>query len=105
MRRVIISDTSCLVILEKIGELNLLQKLFGEVCIPQEMALEWGYPLPEWILLKNPADKDQQLILEVSLDKGESSAIALALEHKNHLLLIDECAAHPGSQHVVSAYL
>ncbi len=86
----IISDTSCLILLDKIGELDLLQKLFGEVITTQFVADEFGGPLPEWILIQNPHDKKNQLILETSLDKGEASAIALAIEHEKCLLIIDE---------------
>ena len=33
MQNVIISDSSCLILLDKLGELDLLQKLYGEVFI------------------------------------------------------------------------
>ncbi len=54
------------------------------------MANEFRETLPEFIFIKNPTDNRQQNILEVSLDKGEASAIALALENENCLLIIDE---------------
>ena len=31
MQKTIISDTSCLILLEKIGELDILNKLFGTI--------------------------------------------------------------------------
>lgn len=46
MHKAIISDTSCLILLEKIGELELLRKLFGVIITTQEVASEFGLPLP-----------------------------------------------------------
>lgn len=90
MQVTIISDTSCLILLHKIDELQLLQKLFGTIIITQIVADEFGNSLPEWISIQNPKDKNNVVMLEASLDKGEASAIALALEQKECLLIIDE---------------
>ncbi len=90
MQRAIISDTSCLILLEKIGELELLQKLFGTIITTGEVANEYGNLLPEWVLLKEPLNKNYQAIIEASVDKGEASAIALALEFEDCLLIIDD---------------
>lgn len=90
MQRVIVSDTTCLILLHKVGELNLLQKLFHEIFTTQIVADEFGGELPDWINIQNPIDRKNQMILETSLDKGEASAIALALEKENSLLIIDE---------------
>ena len=90
MQKTIISDTSCLILLEKIGELELLHKVFGEILITQVVADEYGLNLPEWISVQNPTDKNYQKILEASVDKGEASAIALAVELSDCLLIIDD---------------
>lgn len=90
MQATIISDTSCLIILDKIEELELLKKLFGQVLTTQTVADEFAAPLPDWIIVQNPKDYKNVLILETSLDKGEASAIALAMEQDNCLLIIDE---------------
>lgn len=90
MQATIISDTSCLILLEKINELQLLQKLFKIIIITQIVADEFESDLPLWIHIQNPKDKNNVIILEASLDRGEASAIALALEQKDCLLIIDE---------------
>jgi predicted nucleic acid-binding protein len=90
MQPTIISDTSCLILLDKIGELDLLQKLFGEVITTEVVADEFGKYLPPWIRIQNSNDAASQFVLEAALDKGEASAIALALEMDNCLLIIDE---------------
>lgn len=90
MQKIIISDTSCLILLEKIGELELLHEIFGKILITQEVADEYGLTLPDWIFIQNPTDKNYQKILETSIDKGEASAIALAVELVDCLLIIDD---------------
>ena len=77
MQVTIVSDTSCLILLDKIGELHLLLKLFGQVVITQIVEAEYGNKLPDWIIVQNPADRNNQLVLEATLDKGEASSIAL----------------------------
>ena len=90
MQATIISDTSYLILLEKIGELSLLHTVLGEIVTTQFVADEFGEALPYWITIQNPINKGSQLVLETTLDKGEASAIALALETSNSLLIIDE---------------
>ena len=90
MRRTIISDTSCLILLDKIGELIILNKLFGIVTTTLEVAEEFGQPLPSWVKIQAPSDKNYQTIIEASVDKGEASAIALAIELDECLLIIDD---------------
>ncbi len=90
MRKTILSDTSCIIILDKIGELELLGAVFGEIVITKEVAEEYGSPLPEWISVRNPHNQNYRQILEAVVDKGEASAIALAVELKDCLLIIDD---------------
>ncbi len=89
MQKTILSDTSCLIILNKIGELELLHYVFGEIVITSDVANEYGLQLPKWISIHNPQNKNYQQILEASVDKGEASAIALAVESGDCLLIID----------------
>ena len=90
MPKLIISDTSCLIILEKIGELSILQSLYGTILTTAEVAAEFGQPLPDWIQIRQPSDINYRHILTASLDLGEASAIALALECDDALLIIDD---------------
>lgn len=86
----IIADTSCLIVLEKIGRLELLKELFEVITITPEVKAEYGQGLPDWVQLQPVVDTIRQQILARDLDKGEASAIALAVEHADSLLLIDE---------------
>jgi predicted nucleic acid-binding protein len=89
-RRVIISDTSCLILLDKINVLDLLHKLFGEITITSSIATEYKKKIPKWITVADPQNKTYQTILVASLDAGEASTLALALEQKDCLLIIDD---------------
>ena len=89
MPNVIVSDTSCLILLSKIGELGLLEKVFGKVTITEIVKTEFKDPLPQWITITNPSS-DLHKGLEYILDPGEASSIGLAVELKDCLLIIDE---------------
>ena len=54
------------------------------------MANEYGQELPSWFEIKQPSDKNYQSIIEATVDKGEASAIALAIEFDDCLLIIDD---------------
>lgn len=90
MQKTIIADSSCLILLDKIEELDLLKKLFGKVIVTSIIAEEFGNPLPEWISIKDAENKNYQNILELTVDRGEASAIALAVEQSDCLLIIDD---------------
>lgn len=100
MQRIIVSDTTCLILLNKIGRISLLEKLFGKVTITSNIAKEYGEKLPEFVKIENPSDYKYQQILEGFLDSGEASAIALALEHDDCLLIIDELKGRKEAKHL-----
>ena len=93
MPKTIISDTSCFIILTNIGELDLLHKVYGQIVTTPEIAAEFGESLPDWVEIATVADKYRQQLLEMQIDKGESSAIALALETPNSTLILDDYKA------------
>lgn len=90
MQSVVVSDASCLILLDKINHPELLNQLFGQIIITSIVAEEFGKPLPKFIQIENPKNIVYQNILETILDKGEASSIALALEKENCLLIIDD---------------
>ena len=98
MHKTIISDTSCFIILSKIQELDLLKKVYGQIITTSDIVEEFGEKLPEWIIIENVSDKSRQRILELQIDRGESSAIALALEIPNSTLILDDFKARKIAQ-------
>lgn len=100
MHKTIISDTSCFIILSNIGELELLHRVYGEIITTLEIATEFGEVLPEWVLIKSAKDNYRQQLLEMQIDKGESSAIALALETPNCTIILDDYKARKIADHL-----
>jgi predicted nucleic acid-binding protein len=90
MHKTIIADTSCLILPDNIAELDILNKLFGTITTTNEVAEEFGKSLPFWFEIKQADNKNYQSIIETSVDKGEASAIALAIELDDCLLIIDD---------------
>lgn len=93
MPKTIISDTSCFIVLNNIRELDLLHKVYTQIITTPDIATEYGEPLPEWVEIVTVKDKYSQRILEMQIDKGESSAIALALETPNCTIILDDYKA------------
>ncbi|MGD9931735.1 MAG: DUF3368 domain-containing protein [Mangrovibacterium sp.] len=93
MPKTVISDTSTLILFHKIDEFILLQKVYGELITTPEIAKEFGEVLPDWIKIQSAADKKYQDFLYTQVDYGEASAIALASEFKDVLLLLDDLKA------------
>lgn len=89
----LLPDTSCLIFLNKIGEIHLLEKLYSKTIITKEIVEEYIDPLPEWIEIKTPNEKRYQKVLEQTVDKGEASLMVLALEVQNCVVSIDDLRA------------
>ena len=90
MQKTIVSDTSCLILLDKIKQLDLLMTLFGKIIVTQLVADEFGKKLPDFVQIENPQNLTYQKILESFVDKGEASTLALAIEKKKCLLIMDD---------------
>jgi len=93
MHKTIICDTSCFIVLTNIGDLDLLRKVYGQIFTTPEVASEYGESLPEWIIIERPVNIQMQQLLELQLDKGESSAIALALMTPECTIILDDITA------------
>ncbi|MEQ8413628.1 MAG: DUF3368 domain-containing protein [Imperialibacter sp.] len=90
MPKVVVSDTSCFIALSNIGKLEILQKLYGQIYSSEEVEAEFGEKLPPWINILALSDKQKQQMLEFQVDKGEASAITLALEIDANLIILDD---------------
>jgi hypothetical protein len=89
----VVADTSPLIALHQIGQLSLLQRIFGEICVPPAVARELspGMPeLPPWIVVRQLAQPMASAILRASLGAGESEALSLAIEVGAELVLVDD---------------
>ena len=91
--RTIISDSSCLIALHNAGELDLLREVFGEVTITAVIAEEYRLPLPHWLIVVSNRDPVPDSFQGIDLDPGEASAIALACELGDAVLIVDDLKA------------
>ncbi len=73
--------------------MDLLKKVYGSIFTTQDIASEFGDSLPEWIEVLEVKDPFRQQLLELQIDKGESSAIALALEIPGSTVILDDFKA------------
>lgn len=90
LKNVVIADTSSLIVLSNIHELELLKDLYGQILITPEVYAEYGITTPSWIEIRAVEHIEKLQALSLNHDLGESSAIALALKTENSLLIIDE---------------
>lgn len=106
----VVSNSSALINLARIGKLTLLRELFGVLIVPdavwQEVVVEGaGQPgadeigSADWI--QRQAVVNMQLVqaLQQDLDAGEAEAIALSLEIGAELLLMDENLGRETARH------
>ncbi|MAG75357.1 MAG: hypothetical protein CL811_01245 [Colwelliaceae bacterium] len=106
-----ISNTSPLIFLAKIGKIKILKELFKEITIPKsvkEELLEKNKldskiivkTLEEdWIKITNPKDE-----IELNLGKGENSAISLAKELDDRLIIDDSQAIRAANALGIKTY-
>jgi len=99
---VVISNSSPIIHLAKIGRLNLLERLYSRILVPEKVYLECTDTVhyhkeveliaaqSAWI--KRHLIEDDRLfnLLYAEIDAGEAEALVLALEQKADLLLLDD---------------
>ncbi|MVN22557.1 DUF3368 domain-containing protein [Mucilaginibacter arboris] len=91
--KIIITDASCFIILQKLNAIHLLQNLFTSVITTPQIATEFGYPLPVWVKIMTVTNEVTFESLKLHLDVGEASAIALANEINHDYLILDDLKA------------
>jgi predicted nucleic acid-binding protein len=104
----VVSNTTPIISLLKIGKLEILKDLYKEIYIPQEVfsEIEAGkhkkYYLNllelEWIKIEQIQDR-KSIAYFLDLDKGEAEAIILATESEADLILLDESLGRFHAKH------
>jgi hypothetical protein len=92
---VVVADASVLIALDQIGQLSLLQKLFGVLLVPPAVTREVApslHQLPSWVQTR-PLERPPDARVKSSLDPGETEAICLALEVKADRIILDDLPA------------
>ena len=97
----VVSNSSPIMNLAVVGQVHLLERLYGKVYIPetvwQELSatgtgLPWAAVMPilSWLETRSVSNRSLVDLVLLELDKGEVEAISLAMELKADLLLINE---------------
>ena len=98
---IVVSNSTALIGLAKIGKIYLLREIFSNIYIPEEVykeVTEAGRNRPgsdairnaEWIETKIVEDRTQVNLLMASLDEGKAEVLALSKELRADLILLDE---------------
>jgi hypothetical protein len=112
----IVSNASPLINISAIRKLDILRKLYKQILIPtavwDEIVIKGkGQPGSEavkkanWIKKEPVQNVTLVETLELTLDRGEAEAIALAKEKNAELLLIDEQLARKVADHLSLNYI
>lgn len=90
-----VCNSSPLIVLDRIGQLDLLQQVFGTIFVPPAVTSEISpkLALPGWITERSLARPLTPRILTASLGDGESEAINLAVEINADRVILDDRAA------------
>jgi predicted nucleic acid-binding protein len=88
--KTVIADASCLLVFGHIKRFPLLQELCTQLITTPEVAMEYRANLPPWIQVVNVHNVAVTKSINAVLGLGESSAIALALETQNPLVILDD---------------
>ena len=96
MKEPVVSDSTCLIGLQRVGELDILPALFAPIMIPAEVEREFGNPF-SWLQTETITDSALVAALRLVVDAGEAEAIALASE-KNCLLIADDKQARAAAK-------
>jgi predicted nucleic acid-binding protein len=91
----VVTDSTCLIGLERIGQLDILPALFEPILIPPEVQREFGISFP-WLTVEPPADQALVTVLKMLVDDGEAEAIALAHGRGWRIILDDRRARSVG---------
>ena len=91
----VVADSTCLIALERIDQIEILPALFESVLIPPAVAQEFGTSLP-WLKVERLSDQVLVVVLKMMIDDGEAEAITLSQEQKCRIILDDRQARRVG---------
>lgn len=97
MTRDAVTNSTCLIGLERIGRLDLLPQVFSTVFVPPAVVAEVRSPL-SWLRVQAVQNAVAVTTLKTQMDAGEAEAIALAMELGDVLLILDDKKARRVAQ-------
>lgn len=97
MNQQAVTNSTCLIGLERIGQLDLLPQVFSVVFAPPTVAVEVQTPLT-WLTIQAVENLAFVTVLKTQMDEGEAEAIALAMELDDVILILDDKKARRVAQ-------
>ncbi len=94
-----VTNSTCLIGLERIGQLDLLPQVFSAVFAPPTVAAEVRSPL-SWLTVQAVQNLAVVATLRTQMDAGEAEAIALAMELGDVILILDDKKARRVAQQI-----
>ncbi|MBW4611238.1 MAG: DUF3368 domain-containing protein [Hassallia sp. WJT32-NPBG1] len=84
-----VTNSTCLIGLERIGRLDILPQVFSNVMIPLAVQAEVGLSA-DWLKVRAVQNIAVVATLKTQVDDGEAEAIALAMELGDVLIILDD---------------
>lgn len=97
MKIAAVLDSTCLIGLERIGRLDLLDAIISPIYAPPAVIEEFGSK-PEWLTPLSPASAGLVAALKLIVDTGEAEALAPAFEKGCRIILDDRKARKVAGQ-------
>ena len=103
--KIIIADASILLAFTHIHRLALLQELCPNLITTPEIDEEYKDTMPSWVHIVKVQNSAITKSISFILGLGESSAIALALESQNPLIILDDKRARAYAKNLGLNYI
>jgi len=87
-----VTNSTCLIGLERIQRLDILPQVFSPITIPPAVQAEVGITAT-WLTVVAVQNQTVAATLKTQVDDGEAEAIALALELGDVLVILDDLSA------------
>jgi len=94
-----VTNSTCLIALHRIGQLDLLPRLCSTIMVPQVVLEEVGELIP-FLTVQSPVNRAAVAALMTQLDQGEAEAIALATELGSLPVILDDKKARRVAQQI-----
>ena len=93
MQDLVIADSSCLIVLTNVEELEILRRTYDRIFIPPQVAIEYKLSVPDWITVESPSAESLHRFDRFDLGAGEIAAMALALDRPDAIVVLDDMDA------------
>lgn len=94
-----VTNSTCLIGLQRIGQLDILPQVFPVVFAPEAVESEFGIK-PSWLRVQAVQNTEFVKVLQNQMHIGEAEAIVLAMELKDVAIILDEKKARAAAKKI-----